>query len=293
MPTRRSTRGRHRTRRRLDGLSMAIAVVVLLGTCLALYPAAASWFSAVQQTQHTDAYVEVTDSLSPMIKEDELGKAQDYNRTLANGTRIVDPFSAVKEHTTEDEDIYWDLLDPSDDGLMARLRIPALDISLPVYHGTAEDVLLQGVGHLQGTALPVGGEGTHAVMTGHRGLPQAAMFTELDKLKVGEQIEIDVYGQVLVYQVTSTEVVLPEETAGLRPVADKDLLSLVTCTPLGVNSHRIIVTGERILPTPIDAGAPVASAGFPWWILIAAATFIACTVYVMLTRKTVRSDLSA
>lgn len=277
--------GRHAARKRIQLLSVFIAVMVFLGSCVAFYPSAASWFSAFEQTKQTDRYVDVTDSLASYIKEDQLREARHYNSSLADGTRIVDPFAAVQKNTLKTEDPYWDLLDPNNDGLMARLRIPAIDVKIPVYHGTAEDVLLEGAGHLEGTALPVGGQGTHAVMTGHRGLPQAAMFTDLDKVAVGDDIEIDVYGQTLVYRIIDSSVVLPTETELLRPQANRDLMSLVTCTPLGVNSHRIIVTAERVLPTPADAGQAVDSIGFPWWSLGLVLIAALCVWYVAHTRS--------
>ncbi len=277
--------GRHAARKQVHVLSVLIAFMVFLGSCVAFYPSAASWFSALEQTKHTDRYVDITDSLAPYIKEEQLHEAQQYNASLADGTRIVDPFAAVQKRTQKTNDPYWDLLDPNDDGLMARLRIPSIDVKIPVYHGTAEDVLLEGAGHLEGTALPVGGKGTHAVMTGHRGLPQAAMFTDLDKVVVGEDIELDVYGQTLVYRIIESSVVLPTETELLRPQVGRDLISLVTCTPIGVNSHRIIVTAERVLPTPADAGQLVDSIGFPWWALGLATIAMGCIWYVLHTRS--------
>lgn len=277
--------GRHAARKHVQLLSVLIASMVFLGSCVAFYPSAASWFSALEQTKHTDRYVDVTDSLAPYIKQKQLREAQQYNASLADGTRIVDPFAAVQKKTQKTNDPYWDLLDPNDDGLMARLRIPSIDVKIPVYHGTAEDVLLEGAGHLEGTALPVGGQGTHAVMTGHRGLPQAAMFTDLDKVTVGDDIEIDVYGQTLVYRIIDSSVVLPTETALLRPQVGRDLISLVTCTPIGVNSHRIIVTAERVLPTPADAGQSVDSIGFPWWALGLGLSATGCLWYVFYTRS--------
>lgn len=277
--------GRHAAKKQVQVLSLLIAFMVFLGSCVAFYPSAASWFSALEQAKHTDRYVDITDSLAPYIKEEQLREAQRYNASLADGTRIVDPFAAVQKKTQKTNDPYWQLLDPNDDGLMARLRIPNIDVKIPVYHGTAEDVLLEGAGHLEGTALPVGGQGTHAVITGHRGLPQAAMFTDLDRVTVGDDIEIDVYGQTMVYRVTDSSVVLPTETALLRPQVGRDLISLVTCTPIGVNSHRIIVTAERVLPTPADAGKSVDAIGFPWWIIGLAISAIACIWYILHTRS--------
>ena len=148
--------------------------------------------------------------------------------------------------------------------------IPAIDTDLPIYHGTTEATLLRGVGHLQGTALPVGGDTTHSVLTAHRGLAEAELFTRLNELDVGDRFVLDVFGEVLTYEVRQTQVVEPDETETLYPVTGKDLVTLVTCTPLGINSQRILVTGERITPTPIpdiEAGGQRPDVpGPPYWI---------------------------
>lgn len=244
-------------------LPLATALLILLGASVALYPAAASWFSALAHSRETDRYVETVAGLHPGQRDAELEAAERYNTSLADGTRVVDPFSAVAEATVKTDDPYWTLLDPTGDGVLARISIPLLDLSLPAYHGTGADVLLEGIGHLQGTALPVGGAGTHSVLTGHRGLPQAEMFTRLDELEPGDAIEINGYADTLVYRVTGTVEVLPTDTGTLHPVAGRDLLSLVTCTPVGINTHRIIVTAERVLPAPAEAGVAVNAVGFP------------------------------
>jgi sortase A len=167
---------------------------------------------------------------------------------------------------------------------MARLRIPAIDVDLPIYHGTSDATLLKGVGHLEGTSLPVGGEGTHSVLTGHRGLASATLFTNLDKVKEGDTFTIEVLDQVLTYQVIRTQVVDPSDTASLRATAGEDLVTLVTCTPLGINSQRILVTGERITPTPqedLDAAGSVPDIpGFPWWAAGLAAGVVLVGVFV-------------
>lgn len=276
---------RQGTRRRAVLFPLTIAALILLGFCIMLYPMAASWFSSVLQQGQSDRYVHSIEALGPEDRLAQLHAAQDYNASLADGSRIVDPFSAIQEHTTRTDDPYWSLLDPSDDGVMARIRVPSIDLNLPIYHGTGGDVLKQGAGHLQGTALPVGGEGTHSVLTGHRGLPQATLFTHLDQLQRGDLIEIDVLGETLVYRVTTNVVVLPTDTQSLRPQAGKDLLTLVTCTPIGVNSHRILVTAERVDPAPPDAGQPVEAVGFPWWMLILGTVVVADVVYVVLATR--------
>ncbi|MCW4466133.1 class C sortase [Glutamicibacter sp. MNS18] len=275
-------------RRRVAPLSLVITVMVVLGVFVMLYPAAASWYSAVLQTQQSERYVQVTEGIDPALQREQLQLARDYNRSLASGSRVVDPFSALAEQTVKTDDPYWQLLDPAGDGKMARIRIPKLDLKLPIYHGTAGDVLVRGAGHLQGTALPVGGSGTHSVLTAHRGLPQAAMFTELDQLDMGDHLEVDVLSTTLVYRVTGTRVVLPTETETLRAQEGLDQLSLVTCTPLGINSHRIIVTAERVTPTPADAGQDVDSVGFPWWAVGVLATVCGAVIYLARDSKTQR-----
>ncbi|MEE1622102.1 class C sortase [Zafaria sp. Z1313] len=284
-PRARGRRRAHRaSRRRAPAHVIATAVLVLVGTCIMLYPPAASWFSALGQGHEADRYVAAVDGMFPADREAGLGAAQSYNASLADGSRVVDPIAAIQEETVRDGDPYWGLLDPAGDGVMARLRIPSLDLSLPVYHGTGADVLMDGVGHLQGTALPVGGAGTHAVLTGHRGLPQATIFTHLDRLEAGDAIELDVYGRTLLYRVASSTVVLPTQTDPLRAQPGRDLLTLVTCTPLGVNSHRILVQAERVLPLPAEAGAPVEPAGFPWWAVVLGVVVLADAAYVARAR---------
>lgn len=165
---------------------------------------------------------------------------------------------------------------------MGRIRIKKIDLDLPIYHGTDDDTLLKGVGHLEGTSLPVGGANTHSVLTAHRGLANAAMFTYLDRIEEGDTFNLEIFGQILTYQVERTRVVEPEDTEALQIRADADLVTLITCTPLGINSHRILVTGHRI-PTPENApqsGAVPEVPRFPWWTIWLSATYIAAAAYV-------------
>ncbi|WP_211340879.1 class C sortase [Xylanimonas allomyrinae] len=154
-------------------------------------------------------------------------------------------------------------------GPFARLRIPSIDVDLPVYHGTSDATLLKGAGHLQGTSLPVGGPGTRAVLTAHRGLASATMFTHLNRVDEGDAFVIEVLGRVLAYRVIDIAVIEPHSTEEIRPVPREDLVTLVTCTPLGINTQRILVTGERVVPTPADDLAALGSSPdvprFPWW----------------------------
>lgn len=254
-------------RGKIPGSVVFIAVLVFLGVSVLLYPSTASWFSAVQQSQDLDAYGSSVQVLGPEGRSAALEAAQDYNNTLTGGA-LLDPFSHEPSgDSSEAGEAYRSQLSLSPDGVMARLAIPSIKADLPVFHGTSDLTLRRGVGHLFGTALPVGGLGTHAVLTGHSGIPESSLFTDLEKVRIGQQISLEVYGEVLTYSVTSVETILPTDTESLRPVPGRDLLSLVTCTPIGINTHRLVVTGERI-PTPPagDEASPVAAdAGPPWW----------------------------
>lgn len=248
------------------------AVLALLGLSAAVYPTTAAWFSALSQAQVVRDYsVSVEDSGPPPTAQLEAAHA--YNAALAAGVRLeagANVPTGVGESTDGTLD-YDRMLVTGPSGVMARIRVPAVDIDLPIYHGTDDATLLQGAGHLEGSHLPVGGVDTHTVITAHRGLANAAMFTELDGVGVGDRFTIETLGEVLTYEVVETKVVEPDETDSLRAVAGEDLVTLVTCTPLGINSHRILVTGERVTPTPIadieSAGTVPEVPGFPWWSL--------------------------
>jgi len=166
---------------------------------------------------------------------------------------------------------YLDQLRLGTSDTMARLRIPTIGASLPVFHGTSDEMLERGVGHLQGSALPVGGAGTNSVLTGHSGIPQSRLFTDLHDLVVGDVVTVEVVGETLTYQVDRIATVLPTETDLLQPVPGADLLTLVTCTPIGVNTHRLLVQAHRVDEADLPAAvivAGAAGAGFPWWGLV-------------------------
>ena len=277
-----------RDRTRSPGVGrILVAVLVLAGAGVLLYPSAARWYTSIVISHAGDHYQRTIEQLPDQDRLRALRAARAYNRSLASGTAVTDPFAAVSKHTTPDADPYWKLLDSDGTGVMGMIEIPAIDVSLPIYHGTADDVLRKGVGHLEGTALPVGGAGTHAVLTGHRALPEATLFNEVDKVKAGDLILLDVFGDSLAYRVTDTRVVLPTQTATLAPVPGKDLITLVTCTPIGINSHRILVTAERTtLPPATQAAAttPIDTVSFPWWMVAMAALLVVLAGYLFRRR---------
>lgn len=255
---------------RLSWTSVLVALLGLGGMLTASYPTVASWLSQYNQSKVVDSYHQQVDETEPDAAT-QLALAHAYNDALSVGAILeADTNKPTGAGTSSNAELeYTSILDANASGLMARIRIPTIDVDLPIYHGTSDDTLLTSIGHLQGTSLPVGGESTRAVLTGHRGLADARLFTDLDKVEVGDRFTIEVFGEVLTYEVRDTKVVEPSETEALRVEPGQDLVTLVTCTPLGINTHRILVTGTRVTPTPVEdvesAGAPSTVPHFPWW----------------------------
>lgn len=174
--------------------------------------------------------------------EQELRKARRYNRDLSDSVALSDPFQTPDDTDATDYDA---LLRASTDGVMAYIEIPKINVSLPVYHGVSSNVLNKGVGHLPETSLPVGGESTHAVLAGHSGMSHARLFTDLPKLKIGDEFYIHVYGKTMRYKVDQIKKVQPWDTTDLNIIEGQDYVTLLTCVPIAVNSHRLLVRGVR------------------------------------------------
>ncbi len=246
-----------------------VAFLMVAGMTTLLYPTAAAWINQYNQSKLISGYEDEVNNGEPPAG-DQIALAHDYNNALQFGATVEAnhrlPTGFGYNYGELD---YSKILLANPSGMMARLNIPSIDLDLPIYHGTDDVTLLRGLGHLEGTSLPVGGENTHSVITGHRGLANMTMFTNLDKVVEGDIFYIEVFGQLLTYQVRETKVVEPEQTESLRSQPGKDLVTLITCTPLGINTHRILVTGERI-PTPqnpqIQPDPEVPR--FPYWIVI-------------------------
>lgn len=289
-PRRSHTPATVRPRRRSGVFPVLVSVVALLGMCLLLYPSAASWLAQYNQAQLIESYSEGVREVEPVERAHEISLAHEYNRELVGGSALLGADSRVPTSVPADGPVhqYSQMLRADTQGLMARLRIPSIEVDLPIYHGTTDETLMMGVGHLEGTALPVGGVGMHSVLTAHRGLASATMFDRLGELGVGDEFSIEVFGEVLSYRVRATQVVQPEDTETLFPEAGSDLVTLVTCTPLGVNSHRILVTAERVTPTPqvvLDDAGAVPVVPFPWWAVILAGGLALVAGYLLLTRR--------
>ncbi len=216
-----------------------LAVIVLTGLCLLLYPSFSDWWNSMHQSRAIAAYVETVDAMSQEEIDEILNAAREYNeRMWHRQNRWV--------LSEEEQAEYESLLDVSGNGIMGYINIPVIGVNLPIYHGTEESVLQVATGHLSATSLPVGGPGTHAAVSGHRGLPSARLFTDLDQLKVGDIFTVSVLNEVYTYQIEQIVTVVPEDTSQMNLYQGEDLCTLQTCTPYGVNSHRLLLRGRRI-----------------------------------------------
>ena len=248
------------------------ALLLLASFASLIYPHAAMWLSQYHMSEVAAEYAKLITHAVPAPHE-QLARAREYNQKLSSGAIYEANTNIPTSHgeTSDASQDYWEQLKANDDGLMARLRIKKIDLDLPVYHGTEDATLLKGLGHLRGTSLPVGGKGTRSVITGHRGLASAEMFTRLDEVGKGDTFTIEVFDEVLTYKVVDKIVVNPDETKKIAAVPGKDLVTLITCTPLGINTQRILVTGERVVPTPAAdkalRGKKPDVPRFPWWVL--------------------------
>lgn len=222
--------------------TIALVVLLILGAGIVSYPFISNYLMEQNLSSEVQSYLDSTSQLDRSSYDAELKKAIEYNKSLIGNVSVADPFGVQPEP----DDNYYDLLNVQGTSVMAALEIPAIDVRYPIYHGADESVLLKGIGHLRNTSLPVGGSSTHAVLTGHTGESQAKLFTDLDKLETDDVFYITVFGETLAYKVDQIKVVVPTDTSELTIEPDKDYVTLVTCTPYGVNSHRLLVRGTRI-----------------------------------------------
>ena len=218
-------------------VNIALVIVMVIGLAIIIYPAFSNWWNMQHMTRAIASYVEEVEKIDDGGKQEMLDEAVKYNSKLSS----LD-FTLTDEEYAE----YESVLDVSGTGIMGYIQIPVINVNLPIYHGTEEKVLSIAVGHIAGTAIPVGGKGTHSVLSGHRGLPSAKLFSDLDLVKEGDIFTISVLDEVLTYQVDQIHIVLPEEISDLAVNPNEDYVTLITCTPYGVNTHRILVRGKRI-----------------------------------------------
>lgn len=232
-----------KNRRKVPWGFLASLLLFAAGAGIFLYPAASNLLAESRQKGVIRSYEALVEEKDPESLREAWEEAEIYNENLA-GDPVHDPFILGSGYVLPEN--YNQVLNPGGDGVMGYLEIPKLSLYLPVYHGTGQEVLERGVGHLEATALPIGGENRHPVLSAHRGLPSAELFTRLDEMEKGDFFYIHVLGEVLAYEVDQIEVILPEELELLRPEEERDLVTLLTCTPYAVNTHRLLVRGTRI-----------------------------------------------
>ena len=287
-------------------LSLLIIFLFLAGASTVIYPMVSNLFYEKNQSHVLEEYDETMEQLAQEELDRERQAAQEYNRSLLESEAfLTDPFDPelVMDPTVEP---YASLLNLEGNGIMGYVEIPKISVNLPIYHGTTAQVLEQGIGHLQNTSLPVGGESTHSVLTGHTGLAGKRLFTDLSQLEEGNLFYLHVLGETLAYQVEAIYIVEPDQTEHLVVETGRDLVTLVTCHPYGINTHRLLVQGTRIpyevaLAQQVQEDVPqetsVWEKEYYKAILICLAIYIPLTVTVVLLvsrrRKQADKELSA
>ena len=221
-------------------LSTIIFVIVLfVGLSLLLYPTISDYWNSYHQSKAIASYVDSVENMDEEKLEEMRIAAQEYNRKLlSNNNRF--------EMTDEEYSEYEKILDVNGTGIMGYVEVPRIDVKIPIYHGTDNEVLQIGVGHIEGTSLPIGGDSTHSAISGHRGLTSSKLFTDIDQLSEGDVFMLYVLGETLTYEVDQIRIVLPDELNDLKIESGEDYCTLITCTPYGVNTHRLLVRGHRI-----------------------------------------------
>lgn len=274
--------------RGITAMIIIFSLVLLAGVGLLLYPTVADWWNQRHASRAVAGYVEQVENMDSAKKEEILAKAHAYNEklnTLPNRWHLTD----------EEMEEYNNTLDITGTGIMGYITIPEIEVRLPIYHGTEETVLQIAGGHLAGSSLPVGGNGTHTAVSGHTGLPSAKLFTGLDALKEGDTFAFHVLDETYTYQVDQIRVVEPTEMRDLDFSADQDYATLITCTPYGVNSHRLLVRGHRIPNPPQEDTTPYEAAEKKQTTVVVIAgvlilLFIAWIIRIVIKRSSKRPD---
>ena len=230
--------------------NILLALVFLAGLSFLLYPVVSNYLNTRMQSGVVSGYQEYVQTTNTEEHLRMISQAKQYNEDLLS---LPKGFAMTEEQKA----VYNSLLNLSGSGMMGYLEIPCIDVTLPIYHGTEEDVLQQAIGHIEWSSLPVGGESTHCVVSGHRGLPTADLLTHIDRMRLGDRFYLNVLGQTLEYQVDAINVVLPSDTSLLTIEEGKDYVTLLTCTPYGINSHRLLVRGSRILDGKPTSGTVI------------------------------------
>ena len=268
--------------------TIIIALIFLAGLGFLLYPTVSNLWNRAHQSRAIATYTKQVEKLDDSQNKEMLKAARKYNKSLLKKS---DHWKLSKK----DKKKYESLLDVSGTGIMGYIEVPKIDCSLPIYHGTDEGALQIAIGHLEGSSLPVGGKSTHCVLSGHRGLPSARLFTDLDQMEEGDVFGLNVLGRKLAYEVDQIKVVLPDEMSDLEIVQGQDLCTLVTCTPYGINTHRLLVRGHRtkyIEETVVRVQKEAEKKETGIWLLAGGgAVFLIIIIIVVVKRRRKRRNL--
>lgn len=232
--------------------TIILILILLIGLSLLLYPAISEYWNSLHQSHAIASYVEQINDLNEDEYRKVLESAEIYNKNFVR--------ESLWSLSDKEKVAYEKELNVTGDGIMGYIEIPSINCALPLYHGTDENVLQIAAGHLEGSSLPVGGESTHCVISGHRGLPSAKLFTNLDQLREGDTFMIYILDELFTYEVDQIRIVLPDDATELRIIEGEDLCTLVTCTPYAVNSHRLLVRGHRVENTTISSARVISDA---------------------------------
>lgn len=249
-------------KKRVSFSTIILVLILLAGVAVFLYPTVSDWWNSMHATKAIANYVSAVEEMPKEEKAKILKTAKRYNDSRPNGVN----FNLSEKELAE----YNKILDITGTGIMGYIQIPSIGVDLPIYHTVDEGILQIAVGHIPGSSLPVGGKRTHAVLSGHRGLPSAKLFSDLDKLKEGDIFTVTVLDRVVTYQADQIRIVLPEETDELAIVDGKDYCTLSTCTPYGINTHRILLRGHRIKNINGDIAITSEATRIPTYIVVPA-----------------------
>ena len=280
--------------------NIAPLILVLVGLAILLYPTVSNFLIEQNASRAIERYSEAVDAMSDEEAQAILDAAHAYNTALALRAGAVSPGEASGSSASPEElstllEQYNEVLNLDGDGMMGYISIPRIDVTLPVCHGSEERVLQTAVGHIESSSLPVGGMATHAVLTGHRGLPSAKLFTDLDKMQRGDLFFIRVLKDTYAYQVDDIETVLPDETESLAIKANEDKVTLVTCTPYGINSHRLLIHAHAVpyLPEMEElVGKPGDFINIPLPYLLLMLALVALAIFMGVMRHRARKPVS-
>lgn len=274
-------------KRKVSISTVVMTIVLVIGLAIMAYPTFSDWWNSFHQSQAIAAYSVAVDETDPKKLEAMLQAAREYNARLAtNGGRFT--------MTDAQRDEYNSLLNLTGNGMMGYISIPSIGVNLPIYHGVDETHLQVAVGHIEGSSLPVGGETTHSVVSAHRGLPSAKLFTDLDKLSEGDIFIFTVLNQTITYQVDQIRIVEPSDMSDLAITQDADYATLITCTPYGINTHRLLVRGHRVENLEDSAAVAAGAVQIPAYIAVPAVAIPLLFVYLLfalLSRRFRRPEL--